>query len=370
MTDSKVLLPLRVPELGPYLGKVVSGTGREPGGLCLDAVRVRLAGRVFEGAGEARRLASRDYRDAAAAAIGRERWLEAWEEAVGSAAGLLLDRSQARLEAEMRAVRLPGRLRRRLLPSTEDREALSARLGSAGAVLVPSLGEIERCQAAAVAATGLERQEVKAWQDALCTAGRRLEAAWLALEDAVEEEAAHWHRVAADVRGWRPAVWPILLGAAIATAGAAWLGLIMGGYVDAPSWLPGVRLMRIEGIGVDLVDVARVERMLDRFGERVLQRLLTPEERAYCVERVHPAPHVAARIAAKEAGFKALARDADARRISWTDLEVVRDAEGRPSLRLHGRARAAAERFGVTDVHVSITHERAHAAAFVVMQSS
>jgi hypothetical protein len=237
MTGAKVLLPLRVPELGPYLGKVVSGTGREPGGLRLDGVRVRLAGRVFEAAGEARRLAARDRRDAAVAAIGRTRWLEAWEEAVGGAATLLLDRSQAHLGAEMRAVRLPARLRRRLVPSAEDRAALSARLGAAGAVLIPSLDEIERTQSAALAATGLERQAVAAWQDALCAAGRRLEAAWLALEDAVEQEAAHWQRVAADVRAWRPSLWPMVLGATVVTGGAVWLGLVMGGYLAAPRWL-------------------------------------------------------------------------------------------------------------------------------------
>jgi hypothetical protein len=237
MTGAKVLLPLRVPELGPYLGKVVSGTGREPGGLRLDGVRVRLAGRVFAGAGEARRLAARDRRDAAVTAIGRTRWLEAWEEAVGSAATLLLDRSQARLEAEMRAVRLPARVRRRLVPSTADRAALAARLGATGAVLIPSLDEIERTQPAAVAATGLERHAVASWQDALCAAGRRLEAAWLALEDAVDEEAVHWQRVTAEVRGWRPNLWPILLGATVVTGGAVWLGLVLGGYVASPGWV-------------------------------------------------------------------------------------------------------------------------------------
>jgi holo-[acyl-carrier protein] synthase len=128
--------------------------------------------------------------------------------------------------------------------------------------------------------------------------------------------------------------------------------------------------MHITGVGVDLVDVARVERMLDRFGERVLARLLTPGERTYCMRCARPAEHVAARIAAKEAAFKALARDADGLRIGWTELEVERDADGRPALRFHGRAQAAAERFRITHVHLSITHERAHAMAFVIMQSS
>jgi hypothetical protein len=240
MTGAQVLLPLRIPELGPYLGKVVSGTGREPGGLRLDAVRVRLAGRIFEGAGEARRLASRDHRDAALAAIGRTRWLEAWEEAVGSAAALLLDRSQAHLTAQMQAVRLPGRLRRRVQAGLEDRVAVTARLGSAGAVLVTGLDDVDRCGVAAIAATGLQRESITAWQDALCSAGRRLEAAWLALEDAVEVEAAHWQRVAQEVREWRPKLWPMLVLTAVAIGGAVWFGLVLGGYVGAPGWLQDI----------------------------------------------------------------------------------------------------------------------------------
>jgi len=240
VTGSPVLLPLRVPEIGPYLGKVVSGTGRQPGGLCLDAVRVRLAGRVFERAGEARRLASRDHREAAVAAIGRTAWLEAWEEAVGSAALLVLDRAQAHLEAEMRAVRLPGRLRRRTLPSADERMAVGARLGSAGAVLVSSLDAVETLGTAAVSATGLQRDAMTAWQTALCTAGRRLEASWLALEDAVEEESAHWRRVADSVSRWRPALWPMVVLTVLATGAALWLGLVFGGYVEPPSWLVAI----------------------------------------------------------------------------------------------------------------------------------
>lgn len=126
--------------------------------------------------------------------------------------------------------------------------------------------------------------------------------------------------------------------------------------------------MTVRGIGVDLVDVDRVRRLLDAHGQRALKRLLTTEEERYCTAKAHPAQHVAARIAAKEAAFKALARDREGLRIGWTELELVRDADGRPRLRLHGRARDAAERFGVTAIHVSITHERAHAAAVVVLE--
>jgi holo-[acyl-carrier protein] synthase len=125
--------------------------------------------------------------------------------------------------------------------------------------------------------------------------------------------------------------------------------------------------MSIVGIGIDLIEVDRVRRLLERFGERALQRLLTEDEQTYCRGKVHPAQCVAARIAAKEAAFKALARDHEGLRIWWTELEVVRDTDGRPVLRLHGRAAAAAQRLGVRGSMVSLTHERSMAAAVVVL---
>jgi holo-[acyl-carrier protein] synthase len=125
--------------------------------------------------------------------------------------------------------------------------------------------------------------------------------------------------------------------------------------------------MSVVGLGIDLVQVDRVRLLLERFGERALQRLLTAEEQVYCLGKVHPAQCVAARLAAKEAAFKALAQDHEGLRIWWTDLEVVRDADGRPVLRLHGRAAAAAQRMGVRGSIVSLTHERSMAAAVVVL---
>jgi holo-[acyl-carrier protein] synthase len=125
--------------------------------------------------------------------------------------------------------------------------------------------------------------------------------------------------------------------------------------------------MSVIGVGIDLVSVPRVQRLLERHGTRVLERLLTESERTYCLTKVHPAQNVAARIAAKEAAFKALALDQDALRIGWTELEVARDADGRPRLTLHGRAAAAADRLGVKGSSLSLTHEREHAAAVVIL---
>ncbi len=234
MTSPKLLLPLRIPELGPSMGKVVAGTGRDPGGLRLDAFRYRLATRLFEHAGEARRLAAREERQAAVAAIGRVAWQEAWEEAVAGVADLVADRIATSVSEAARAVGLPRRRLRRVGLGEADRHALAARLGSAGAALVSALDAVEARAGAAIAATALERDAVEAWQEALTTAARRLDAAWLAVEDAVEEEIARWDAVAAEIASWRKPLWPVFVVGVLALSAAVWLGLVFGGYVEAP----------------------------------------------------------------------------------------------------------------------------------------
>jgi hypothetical protein len=237
MSGSRLLLPLRIPELGPHLGKVITGTGREPGGLSLDGIRYRLATRVIDAAGEARRLAQHDERRAAVAALGRELWLEAWEEAVKSVGALLADRAADRIEEEARVVRMPRRLRRRRVPTADDRRALTARLGAAGAILVGAVEVIATTAANAVQATALERGEMDAWRDALCSAARRLDEAWLRLEEAVVEETARWEYQVRLVATWRKPLWPVVAVGVPALALAVWLGLVFGGYVGDPAWL-------------------------------------------------------------------------------------------------------------------------------------
>jgi hypothetical protein len=203
----------------------------------LDAVRVRLVSRMFERVGEAKRLAARAQRQEAMGAIGRAAWLEAWEEAVAGAADLLIARASRRIQAEAEAVRMPRRRRRRLDPSSADRRTVGARLGSAGAALVPALDAVERSGSAAIAATGTESAALRGWQEALTTAGRRLEAAWLALEQAIEVESVRWELVASDVARWRRSLWPVAAVGVVALAGATWFGLVLGGYVPSPTWL-------------------------------------------------------------------------------------------------------------------------------------
>lgn len=125
--------------------------------------------------------------------------------------------------------------------------------------------------------------------------------------------------------------------------------------------------MNALAIGIDLVTVARVERLLERHGDRTLQRLLLPAERDYCLGMAYPARHVAARVAAKEAVYKALQGSEDARGIGWTEIEVVRDGHGRPSVRLSGRAQARFAELGASRVLLSLTHTDDTAAAMAVV---
>jgi holo-[acyl-carrier protein] synthase len=124
----------------------------------------------------------------------------------------------------------------------------------------------------------------------------------------------------------------------------------------------------IVGLGVDLVEIERVRRLIDMRGDRAMARLFTDGERTYAAYRVDPARHFAARIAAKEAAFKALAGNDLARGIGWREIEVFARPDGGPLIRLHGRAERRAAELGVTRVLVSISHTDATAAAVVVLE--
>ena len=121
------------------------------------------------------------------------------------------------------------------------------------------------------------------------------------------------------------------------------------------------------GVGVDLVEVSRVAAIIADKGTRVFERLLTRDERAYCESRPDPATHVAVRLAAKEAVYKALQSLPGARGVGWREIEVTRDDDGRPAILLHGlAARLAAEHGGLV-VQVSLTHSATSAGAVAVV---
>lgn len=123
----------------------------------------------------------------------------------------------------------------------------------------------------------------------------------------------------------------------------------------------------VVGVGIDLVAVERIQRMIKRKGQRALDRLLTPDERAYCAAQPVPARHVAARIAAKEAAYKAFQTADKARGIGWREMEVIRDKFGRPSLKLRGHALRASKALKVKSVLLSLSHTDNHAGAVVVL---
>jgi holo-[acyl-carrier protein] synthase len=126
--------------------------------------------------------------------------------------------------------------------------------------------------------------------------------------------------------------------------------------------------MAVIGLGIDIVDVARAEAMLTPHRRRVLDRLLTEAERAYVNGMRHPARHLAVRLAAKEAVYKALQALPGARPVGWREIEVVRGRHGRPEIRLHGLAAALVAARGPLRIHVSLTHSDVTAAAAAVLE--
>src|SRR5436309_15356662 len=120
--------------------------------------------------------------------------------------------------------------------------------------------------------------------------------------------------------------------------------------------------MRINGIGVDLVNIPRMRDVIDRWQDRFLQRVFTEAEIAYCRSRKDPAPHFAARFAAKEAGLKALGTGLRLG-VSWRELEVRRERGGPPVLVLRGRSREIARARGAERMLLALSHDGDYAIA-------
>ena len=123
------------------------------------------------------------------------------------------------------------------------------------------------------------------------------------------------------------------------------------------------------GVGVDLVEVSRARAMLAAKGGQVFDRLLTPAEAAYCRSRPDPAEHVAVRLAAKEAVYKALQGSDAARGIGWREIEVTRALDGRPDVTLSGLAAERAAEQRVTRVLLSLSHTHEAAVAVAVLST-
>jgi holo-[acyl-carrier protein] synthase len=123
----------------------------------------------------------------------------------------------------------------------------------------------------------------------------------------------------------------------------------------------------IIAIGIDIIEIARIEEVFARQGERFRKRVFTDSEAAYCESRASRPSSYAARFAAKEAAMKALGTGwSDG--VRWRDIEVVRKEKGAPTLQLHGRALERMREIGARRAHLSLTHSRDLAMAQVILE--
>ena len=124
----------------------------------------------------------------------------------------------------------------------------------------------------------------------------------------------------------------------------------------------------IVGSGVDLCEVPRIESAIARHGQRFIERVFTEREIEYAESKANCYERYAARFAAKEAGMKALGTGWRGG-IRWRDFEVANLSSGRPTLRFHGKAAELAEKLGVHNIALSITHTAGQALAMVILES-
>ena len=123
--------------------------------------------------------------------------------------------------------------------------------------------------------------------------------------------------------------------------------------------------MMIHGIGIDVVEVERIEAAIAHLGDAFIDRLFTAREREYCGKQKRPALHYAARFAAKEAVSKALGTGIGGQ-AGWLDMEVERAESGAPKMIFTGRAADFLAAEGIAEVQVSLSHAKEYAAANAV----
>jgi len=124
----------------------------------------------------------------------------------------------------------------------------------------------------------------------------------------------------------------------------------------------------IVGLGLDIAEIDRIEAAITRHGASLIERLFTPDEVSYCEKYKNRYERYAARFAVKEAAMKALGTGWRYG-VRWRDIEVTREPGGKPGLRLDGVARAFADRLGVRQISVSITHSGNLALAQVIFEN-
>ena len=121
------------------------------------------------------------------------------------------------------------------------------------------------------------------------------------------------------------------------------------------------------GIGTDLVEIDRIKTIIERYNSFV-SKIYTHKEIEYCSKKKNQFQHYAARFAAKEALFKAMGTGWDVQ-INWLNISVENDLGGKPMIQLYGKAKELSQKLCVRQIHLSLTHTRNFAAAFVVLES-
>ena len=124
----------------------------------------------------------------------------------------------------------------------------------------------------------------------------------------------------------------------------------------------------IVGLGLDIAEVDRIEASIRRHGRAFVERIFTAAEIAYCEKHRNRAERFAGRFAAKEAAMKALGTGW-AHGVRWVDIEIVREPSGKPTLKLSGATREIADRLGVTNIALTITHTGNTALAMVIFEA-
>lgn len=142
-----------------------------------------------------------------------------------------------------------------------------------------------------------------------------------------------------------------------------------------PRAVPALNLAALEtsnsivifGTGIDIIEVARIASSYERFGEKFVNRILLPDEIAYCLTHKNPAPFLAVRFAAKEAISKAFGTGVGAA-LGWQDMEIRRKPSGEPFVVLHGKGKVLFETRGAKQLLVSLSHTEHYAAATAVLE--
>lgn len=125
----------------------------------------------------------------------------------------------------------------------------------------------------------------------------------------------------------------------------------------------------IHGTGVDIIQISRIQKSLEKYAQRFEERVFTRREIDYCRSRPEPFKHFAARFAAKEAVLKSLGTGM-AEGITWKDLEILTLESGQPTLNITGRCREICESLNLKGIHISMSHDNLYAVAQAVAETN